>query len=183
LSGPPGQRPEHGGERAATLDAGRVGRAHGLDGSFYVTGARPRLLQAGTVLTVGGGARKIVRRAGTDAHPIVRLDGVEDRAAAEALRGEALTVPAAEAPRLAEGEWWAHELEGCAVLDGAQTIGTVTRMLELPSCEVLEVARPEGGEPLLVPMVADAIRSVEPRQRRIEIDLAFLGLGEQPEPS
>jgi 16S rRNA processing protein RimM len=180
LSGPPGQHSEHGGEHpAAALQAGRVGRAHGLDGSFYVTGARPRLLQAGAVLIVEGSAREIVRRAGTDAHPIVRLDGIEDRRAAEALRGRELTV-AGEAPRLAEGEWWAHELEGCAVVDGERTVGTVARMLELPSCEVLEVARCGGGEPLLVPMVADAIRSVEPRQRRIEIDLAFLGVDEQP---
>jgi 16S rRNA processing protein RimM len=181
LSGPPRERPEAGGETAATLNAGRVGRAHGLDGSFYVTGARPRLLQAGAVVTVGGEDREIVRRAGTDAHPIVRLDGVQDRASAEALRGSELTVQAAEAPRLADGEWWAHELEGCEVVDGEQAVGTVARMLELPSCEVLEVARPAGGEPLLVPMVGDAIRSVEPERRRIEIDLAFLGLDDQIE--
>ena len=47
-------------------------------------------------------------------------------------------------------------------------------MVPLPSCEALEVARP--GEPdLLVPMVRDAIRSVDVAGRRIEIDLSFLG--------
>ena len=157
------------------LPAGRVGRPHGLDGSFYVTRASARLLSGGTVVTVAGSAREIVRRAGTDAHPIVRLDGIEDRAAAEALRGQELTVPAATAPALAEGEWWAHELEGCAVVDGERTLGTVTRMIEMPSCELLEVTR-EGGEPLLVPMIRDAIRSVRPEERRIEVDSAFLGL-------
>ena len=179
MSGTPGHRPEHGGERAATLNAGRVGRAHGLDGSFYVTGARPRLLQAGTVVTVGGAVRRDRaarrHRRPPDRSPRRRRGPRRGRSAARRRAHR----PAAEAPQLAEGEWWAHELEGCAVLDGGQTVGTVTRMLELPSCEVLEVARPGGGEPLLVPMVADAIRSVEPRQRRIEIDLAFLGLGEQ----
>jgi hypothetical protein len=41
-----------------------------------------------------------------------------------------------------------------------------------------------GGEPLLVPMVKDAVRRVEPAARRIEIDLEFLGLprGSAPAP-
>jgi len=161
---------------AAPLEAGRVGRPHGLDGSFYVTRASARLLRRGATVTVGGRTREIVRRAGTDARPILRLDGIEDRAGAEALRGQELTVAAEEAPRLEEGEWWAHELVGCAVLDGSRPVGTVTRLMELPSCEVLEVERSAGGPALLVPMVRDAIRSVDPQKRRIEIDGAFLGL-------
>ena len=66
---------------------------------------------------------------------------------------------------LAEGEWWAHELEGCEVVDGDRLLGTVIRLIELPSCEALEVEPPEGGGPLLVPMVKDAIRRVEPDRR------------------
>jgi 16S rRNA processing protein RimM len=162
------------------LAAGRVGRAHGLDGSFYVTRPRARMLLEGAAVEVAGSTREIVRRAGTDAHPIVRLDGVEDRSGAEALRGQQLTVPAEQAPQLQEGEWWAHELVGCSVIDGARTVGTVARLLEMPSCEVLEVTPAEGGEPLLVPMVADAIRSVQPQRGRIEIDVSFLGLDDDP---
>jgi 16S rRNA processing protein RimM len=165
-------------DRGSALPAGRVGRAHGLDGSFYVTRPSARLLRAGAAVTVAGQAREIVRRAGTDARPIVRLDGVEDRAGAEALRGQELTVASEAAPRLEEGEWWAHELEGCAVSDGERAVGTVARLIEMPSCEVLEVTPAGGGEPLLVPMVRDAIRSVDPGERRIEIDSTFLGLGE-----
>jgi 16S rRNA processing protein RimM len=170
-----------GGEGAAPdrpgLPAGRVGRPHGLDGSFYVTRASARLLRGGVTVTVGGSAREIVRRAGTDERPIVRLEGIEDRAGAEALRGQELSVPAATAPALEEGEWWAHELEGCVVVDGERTLGTVARMIEMPSCELLEVER-EQGEPLLVPMIRDAIRSIEPDRRRIEVDSAFLGVEE-----
>src|ERR1039458_8286764 len=156
-------------DSAAELHAGRVGRPHGLDGSFYVTGPRPRLLTVGTSVTVAGRTVAIARRAGTEQRPIVRLDGVEDRFAAEALRGHALTVGQAQAPALAEGEWWAHELEGCEVLDGDRLLGTVTRLIELPSCEAIEVKRNEGGELLLVPMVKDAIRRVEPSRGRIEV--------------
>ncbi len=165
------------------LPAGKVGRAHGLDGSFYVTGARPRLLALGTDVTIAGETAAIVRRAGTDERPIVRIDGVEDRAGAESLRGQTLTVAVSDAPRLAEDEWWAHELEGCLVLDGERLVGTVTRMIELPSCEALEVRREMIGshstgshppEPLLVPMVSDAIRHVDVAAGRIDVNMSFV---------
>jgi len=167
----------------ASLPAGRVGRPHGLDGSFYVTGARPRLLSIGTTVTIVGRTAAIVRRAGTEQRPIVRLEGVEDRSGAQALRGMELTVAAREAPALGEGEWWAHELEGCEVLDGERRVGTVSRLIELPSCEALEVAPARGGEPLLVPMVKAAIRRVEPAAGRIEVNLDFLGLDADPPPA
>jgi 16S rRNA processing protein RimM len=157
------------------LPAGRVGRAHGLDGSFYVTGARPRLLALGVDVTLAGRTVTIVRRAGTEERPIVRVEGVEDRAGAQALRGQTLTVAAADAPRLAEGEWWAHELEGCVVRDGERRVGTVTRMIELPSCEALEVRLDRAGAaPLLVPMVSDAIRHVDVAAGRIDVNMDFV---------
>lgn len=162
------------GDGVAELQAGRVGRAHGLDGSFYVTGPRPRLLALGTEVTVAGQTVAIVRRSGTEERPIVRLEGIEDRAAAEALRGLQLVVDRVDAPELAEGEWWAHELEGCEVFDGEQRVGTVIRLIELPSCEALEVQREAGGEPLLVPMVKDAVRRVDVSAGRIEVDMDFM---------
>jgi 16S rRNA processing protein RimM len=158
----------------ALLQVGRVGRAHGLDGSFYVTRASPRLLADGTEVTVAGRTLRIVRRAGVRERPILRLEGIEDRAAAEALRGEPLTVSTAHVPALAEGEWWAHELQGCAVCDGERRVGTVSGLLVLPSCEVLEV-RCEDGRALLVPMVRDAVRRVDVAARRIDVSLDFLG--------
>ncbi|HTZ86933.1 MAG TPA: ribosome maturation factor RimM [Solirubrobacteraceae bacterium] len=163
----------------AQLPAGRVGRAHGLDGSFYVTGAVSRLLTAGARLHLAGRSVEIERRAGTDERPIVRVGGVEDRAAAEALRGERLTVAAAQAPELGEDEWWARELEGCEVRAGERVLGKVTRLLELPSCEVLEVRAGARAEPLLVPMVRDAIGEIDVAAQRIEVDGEFLGLDEE----
>ena len=59
----------------APVRRGHVGRAHGLDGSFYVTGARPRLLPLGASVEVAGRGAQIVRRAGTERRPIVRLRG------------------------------------------------------------------------------------------------------------
>jgi 16S rRNA processing protein RimM len=167
-------------DRSDELRAGRVGRPHGLDGSFYVTRPLPRLLELGMSVTVAGRSVAIVRRAGTDSRPIVRVEGVGDRVAAEALRGADVIVPAQDAPSLAEGEWWAHELQGCALLDGERLIGTVERLIELPSCEALEVAREGVRERVLVPMVKDAIRRVDVTKREIEVDSEFLGLPEEP---
>jgi 16S rRNA processing protein RimM len=166
--------------KPAALPAGRVGRAHGLDGSFYVTGPVPRLLVLGASITVDGRDAEIVRRAGTDRHPIVRLRGIAGRTAIEALRGAVLTVAEAQAPQLGEGEWWAHELAGCVVRDGTRRLGVVERMLELPSCEVLEVQPDQGGAPLLVPMVRDAIREIDTAARAIEVNADFLDLPEPP---
>ena len=151
------------------LEAGRVGRAHGLDGSFHVTSPRPRLLTLGMPTDLG----EIVRRAGTDERPVVRLQGCETREAAEALHGRPLLVALHDAPKLEPGEWWAHELEGLSVTDGDREVGTVRRMIELPSVEVLEVERADGSE-LLVPMVADAVRSLDLEGRRVDVDLRFL---------
>jgi 16S rRNA processing protein RimM len=84
-------------------------------------------------------------------------------------------VPRAHAPELGPDEWWAEDLEGCGVHDGERLVGTVIRMLVLPSCEVLEVQREDGTGVLLVPLVSDAVREVDIERREIEIDLGFLG--------
>jgi 16S rRNA processing protein RimM len=151
-----------------------VARPHGLDGSFHVSAPVPRLLTIGAQVHVGELTAEIVRRVGTDQRPVIRLAGHDTRAAAEALGGELLLVEAGLAPPLEKGEYWAHELAGCAVSDGEREVGVVRRMLELPSVEVLEVKRP-GGEDLLVPMVSDAVRSIDVAARRVDVDLGFLG--------
>jgi 16S rRNA processing protein RimM len=156
------------------LSAGRVGRAHGLDGSFFVTRPRPPLLGLGAKLRIGDDEREIVRRAGTDDKPIVRLQGVDAREAAEALRGQELLVPRSAAPPLDDDEYWPEDLEGCAVTDGDVEIGVVRALIGYPSVDVLEVER-EGADALLVPMVRDAIRSVDVAAKRIDVSLAFMG--------
>jgi 16S rRNA processing protein RimM len=161
-------------DAAELLHAGRVGRPHGLDGSFYVTQPRASLLDPGRTLLVGDREDEIVRRAGTDARPIVRLASCTTRTAAEALRGTDLHVSRAEAPELEEDEWWPEQLEGCAVHDGEREVGVVRELRALPSCDVLHVAR-DGRAELLVPLIRDAVRSVDVDAKRIEIDLEFLG--------
>ena len=131
------------------LRAGRVGSPHGLDGSFHVGEPRPQLLQPrGDRRRAATRPLRITRRAGTDQRLILRLEGCDDRPAAQALRGEELLVARTEAPELEPDEWWAEDLEGCTVHDAGRPVGTVRRLLALPSCEVLEVRAPgEAARP------------------------------------
>ncbi|CAA9468906.1 MAG: 16S rRNA processing protein RimM [uncultured Solirubrobacteraceae bacterium] len=156
------------------VEIGRVGRPHGLDGSFYVAAPEDEALTVGRRVEVAGATAEIERRAGTAAKPIVRVSGCASRDAAEALRGTPLLVERSELPALAEGEFWADDLLECAVWDGDIAVGTVSRLIGLPSCEVIEVRR-DAGEPLLVPLVSDAVRSIDLATRRVDVDLVFLG--------
>jgi 16S rRNA processing protein RimM len=157
----------------AWLPVGQIGRPHGLDGSFHVANPRAALLALGATVQVAGTRTEIVRRAGTPERPILRLAAFEGREAAEVLRGEELLVPRDAAPPLGEDEWWAEDLEGCRVVDGDRELGRVRRLLPLPSCEALEVAA--GGDAFLVPLVRDAVRSVDIGAGVIDVDVAFLG--------
>jgi 16S rRNA processing protein RimM len=148
----------------AAVSAGRVGRPHGRDGSFYVDDP-DHPLAPGTEVAVGGARRRVERRAGRVGRPIVRLAGVADRSAAAALRGEALVVEG----ELGDGEWLASELIGCRVAG----LDRVRRVLDAPSCDLLEL---EDGT--LIPLVSDAVRRIDPDGGVIEVDLGFLELGD-----
>jgi 16S rRNA processing protein RimM len=139
------------------VTAGRVGKAHGRDGSFYVEGA-DHPLPEGLVVTVCGREHRIERRAGTDERPLVRLAGVDDP---RGLRGEPLLAEV----ELSEDEWLAADLVG-RVVPGR---GRVVRVLDGPSCSVLEL---EDGA--LVPFVSDAIRSIPPEGGEILVNEDFL---------
>jgi 16S rRNA processing protein RimM len=131
----------------------------------------PELLGLDIPVAVGGVPRKVVRRSGTDAKPLLRLDGVDSRSAAEALKGEPILVSREHVAPLEEDEWWADDLVGLRVVDGDREVGVVARVLSLPSCEVLEV-----GE-LLIPLVGDAVRDVDVAAGVVDVDLAFLDAG------
>ena len=147
------------------LSAGRVGRAHGRDGSFYVEAAA-HSLEEGTEVKLRGRAHRIERRGGTAERPLVRISDVDDASAAATLRGEPLLVEG----DLGDGEFLAADLEGCRV-DGLGAMHRVRRLLDGPSCTLLEL-----DDETLVPLVSDAIRRVDLDARVIEVDSSFLGL-------
>lgn len=148
------------------IPAGRVGRAHGRDGSFYVDEPAHDFAE-GTPVTLGGADRAVERRAGTAERPLIRLAGIGDRDAAAALRGELLLVEGEPEP-LEDDEWRVSDLVGCRI----EGLGEVVRVLDGPSCDLLEV----GADAVLVPFVRDAVRGIDRQARVIEIDRGFLGL-------
>jgi 16S rRNA processing protein RimM len=151
---------------ARPLDAGRVGRPHGLDGSFYVEEpAHP--LTEGTEVVVGEFRAKVDRRAGSDARPLVRIEGVTDRGAAQTLRGQSVLVPGGR-EELGPDEWYDDDLIGCQI----EGLGEVRAVLHGPSCDLLEVGEGE----FLVPLVRDAVPNVDLERRVIEVDREFLDL-------
>jgi 16S rRNA processing protein RimM len=140
------------------VTAGRVGKPHGLDGSFYVDGPRHELPE-GTALTVAGSTHEVERRAGTDERPLIRLAGVADPGR---LRGETLLVE----DELADDEWLAADLAGCRV----PGMGAVARVVDGPSCSVLEL-----DDGTLIPFVRDAIAVVDLDACEIRVNADFLG--------
>lgn len=174
MTAQPGGTPER-------LPAGIVGKAHGLDGSVYVVQANLTVLKKGASVFVGDEpeAREIVRRAGTDERPILRLAGAESRNDAEALRGQQLSVSFDDAPPLGDQEFWAHELVGCTVVTSGtkESLGEVAEMLAYPSCELLRVTGSERGE-LLIPLIGDAIIEIDAAAKQIVVDGEFLALDE-----
>ena len=140
----------------------KVGRPHGLDGSFYVDAP----VEEGATLRLGDREYTVAARKGTDAKPIIRLTGIDDRDAAEALRGQTLSSTSDERPATGEDEWLIEDLVGCQI----EGLGRVAGVLEGMSCDVLEV----GDE--LIPLVSDAVTKVDVENKVIEINREFLGL-------
>jgi 16S rRNA processing protein RimM len=141
------------------VTAGRVGKAHGRDGSFYVDGATSDF-ELGSTLRLGEQEHRVVRRAGTDDRPLIKLEGIDDPAA---VRGEILLVE----DELEDDEYLVADLLGCEV----PGLGRVERVLDAPSCTLLEVGA--GGH--LVPLIGDAVKQIDLERKIIEVDREFLG--------
>jgi 16S rRNA processing protein RimM len=134
---------------------------------------RLELLDPGRRVTVAGHEAKVEWRKGTPQRPLVKLEGADGRTRAEELRGEAILVSRAELAPLAEGEFLVDDLIGCVVVDGAAGVGEVRDVLVLPAADVLEVERARGAR-VLIPLVGDAVRSVDVPGRRIDVDMGFV---------
>ena len=161
------------------LRIGRVARPHGIEGAFTVAEPTTRLelLDTGRRVLVDGREMHVAWRRGTAEHPLVKLVGADDRDAAEALRGAAIEVPRTELGELAPGEFLVDDLVGCEVVDGSRTVGAVSDVLLLPAADVIEVDVGEA-EPVLVPLIADAVRSVDIDRRRIDVDMEFVNVAD-----
>jgi 16S rRNA processing protein RimM len=131
---------------------GRVGKSHGLDGSFVVEGASEaeERWRVGAELIVDGEAAKIVGARRARGRPVIRLDR-------SARRGAALQVPRDSLEPPGEGEYYVFQLVGLRVEEeGGRALGAVTDVAPGVANDVLEL---ESG--LSLPMVEDCILEVD----------------------
>lgn len=153
-------------------------KAHGVTGEVVVevrTDEPDIRFAAGSVLRakVSGDERSYVVDA---ARPhgerlLVRLAGVDDRDAADALRGSLLVIDSEDLPPIDEpDEYYDHQLEGLRVrTTTGRDIGTVAEVLHTAAGELLAVNRDSAGE-LLVPFVSAIVTSVSLDSGTVEID-------------
>lgn len=101
---------------------------------------------------------------------LLKLTAVNDRTAADALRGEWLMVPEAEALPLEDDEYFLFQLEGLAVstVEG-EALGTITRVIETGANNVF-VVEGEQGE-LLLPDIADVVQEIDFENGRMVVSL------------
>lgn len=156
------------------IEVGRVGRSHGVRGHVRVRLYNPAsdALDRCPEVWVGVGkpahacAVEVVSRAGELL--VVRVDGVDDRTAAEALKGAGLWVPREAVGELGEDEYLVADLLGCEVRDEAgRTVGRVADVMSTGSCDVL-VVRDQRRE-ILVPLLDPWVGGVDPAARRISL--------------
>jgi 16S rRNA processing protein RimM len=150
---------------AQYVTVGRVGRPHGLDGSFFVEHASddPERFARGAVLYLEGEQMKVVAsKRGSGGRPVIRLErGVP--------RGADLTVRRDELPPTAEGEYYAFQLVGLEVdEEGGRTLGRVVHVAPGVANDVLEL---DSG--LALPLVEECVREVDLEQGRIVVATGF----------
>ena len=149
------------------VPVGRVGRAHGLDGSFFVEGpsGRADVFAAGAVVYVAGEPVKVVSsKRGSQGRPVIRLEHRVER-------GEELAVPRDSLPALGEDEYYAFQLVGLEVEEeGGRLVGRVADVLQYPANDVLEL---DSG--LSLPLVEACVRQIDLPGGRIVVSTGFAG--------
>lgn len=156
-------------ERRVTLAA--VAGAHGLGGEvrlkLFAEGVDS--LKRHTEVRVGERTLTLqsVKPAGSVA--IARFEGIADRSAAEALRGQIISVPRSALPPLEEGEYYHADLLGlpCVASSGFE-LGMSVAVENFGAGDIVEIERPDGGR-FMVPVVP----AVTIEADRLVIDDAF----------
>jgi 16S rRNA processing protein RimM len=146
------------------VSVGRVGKPHGLDGSFFVEHGSEdeERFAVGATLHVDGRPAKVLGSKRSRGRPVIRLDR-------EAARGAELAVPRSELPPPEEGSYYEFQLIGLEVdEEGGRRLGRVAAVLPGPANDVLEL---DSG--LSLPLVEACVRKVDLEGRRIVIAAGF----------
>ncbi len=146
------------------MTIGRVGRPHGLDGSFVVErpSEDPGRFEPGAAVLVEGEPAEVVARKRSGGRLVVRLDR-------SVPRGAELQIPRAELPEPEPGSYYVFQLVGLVVEEeGGRTLGTVKEVSPGIANDVLEL---DSG--LALPLVGACVLEVDVESRRILVARGF----------
>jgi len=147
------------------VPVGRVGRPHGVDGSFFVDGASEvpeRFALGATLLVDGEPAEVMVSKRGAGGRVVIKLDRAVSRGATLAVRLEDLPEPEEDA-------YYVFQLVGLAVEEeGGRALGTVAEVENTPANDVLVL---DSG--LLLPLVEACVREIDLDASRIVVARGF----------
>ena len=102
---------------------------------------------------------------------ILKLEGADDRNAAEALRGKDLYITEDDLPELPEGQYYVRDLIGMSVTDeDVNLLGHVTDVLQNTAQDIFEVES-ENGKKLLIPKVDQFVLDIDAEKREITVRL------------
>jgi 16S rRNA processing protein RimM len=156
---------------------GRIARAHGIRGQVIVnldTDFPDERFQPGAELFINRSGRiepiTIATVRFQRDRPVIGLQGVDDRNAAEALAGSELRVPRERLAPLPAGTFYHHDLMDCRVeTQSGVVVGHVAGVEGTMSGSRLVVKTARGSE-ALVPLAAGICTLVDPAGKRIVID-------------
>ena len=150
-----------------------VAGAHGVKGELRLKLFSDSIesLSRHRTLYVGGAARRLLAVRDSGKTAIARFEGIDDRSAAEALRGVLVEVDRSVLPPLEEGEYYHADLIGLEAVDGdGNRVGSVAAVENYGAGDLLEIERPDG-KTSLIPFregIADLVDG------RIRLDPEFL---------
>lgn len=160
-----------GGERRVALAA--VAGAHGVKGELRLKLFSESVdsLSQHEKLYVGGAKRRLLSVRDSGKTAVASFEGIADRSAAEALRGQLVEADRSSLPPLEEGEYYHADLIGLtAVARDGKAVGTVVAVENYGAGDLLEIET-DGGRRSLIPFTP-GIADFE--DGRIVLDATFL---------
>mgnify|MGYP001011272273 FL=1 len=101
---------------------------------------------------------------------ILKFKGVEDRNAAESLKGKYLNITEADLKELPEGTYYIRDLIGVlVVLESGEVLGTLTNVLQNFAQDLYEID--VNGKKVLLPAVNEFVLDVDLESRRVTVRL------------
>jgi 16S rRNA processing protein RimM len=152
----------------------RLGAAHGVRGEVRLwsfTAEPAAVVDYGPFETANGRVIEIETLRPAKDFFVVRLKGVADRTAAEALRNLELFVPRARLPVPADGDEFYHaDLIGLAVVDASgAALGTVVALHNFGAGDIIEVRRTEASDTVMLPFTQDAVPEIDVAGGRVVV--------------